>query len=347
MKLIKYNKMTTKEIIDFIKCKDYFYYSNSCYSDRRRDHGIFKYIEITSKNNYYKENIKLIKENGLYKLFDNSIPMIRDYFYIEILKQIDTFKDINNIFEIFPDNYIKGSLLSLINSKIMKILKDIDLKNINISYPIIDKWITFNTKDEKYGKLKEITETLKKFDHLTSNYYIYLLNKPEMKIVVEKIKHYILSFFIEQIDKDSWDEKILISVLKDFRGVFAGSGFIGVLDKKALKEGDFYAKKVTENFEFFKIFFANVNEKIIEKLDNSSYIIHSIQTQTKIIDDLKNQRVEYEKISNLFSEGNNPLDKIKVLTNSEAEKIFYNLKAQFEICDKKLKQLESIKDYYE
>ena len=35
MDLIKYNKMTTKEIIDFIKCKDYFYYSNSCYNDRR------------------------------------------------------------------------------------------------------------------------------------------------------------------------------------------------------------------------------------------------------------------------------------------------------------------------
>ena len=85
-----------------------------------------------------------------------------------------------------------------------------------------------------------------------------------------------------------------------------------------------------------------------EKLKGYSYIEESTITKTKIIDDLKNQNVQYEKINGLISDDDSFLEKIKVLaeSNEEAEKIFNHLKESIEKCKKKFQQLELIMDYY-
>ena len=171
-----------------------------------------------------------------------------------------------------------------------------------------------------------------------------------MKIVINELKNYIISFFIEQNLGGLVDEKILIiycTLLKDSPDDDFCLYFVQNIDTKILKEIDFYTKEVTPNFEFFTLFLQNYNKELEEKLKGCKYIIESTMTQSKIIEDLKNKDVQYEKMNNLILDDNIFLDKIKVLIDKdEAETIFKDLKDGFEKCKQKLQQLELINDYY-
>ena len=346
MDLIQNNKMTTKEIINFIKYQDYFY-SDNCISHPKRDTEIFKYIKITSKFKDYKESIKLIKEKELYKLYDSSPLSKKDLFYSEILKHIDEVNEMERIYEIFPSEKINGRLLQFINEKMKKLLKSVDKNNCNISYSLIDKWIISNYNDRIIGDLGEIAKALNEFNQFTSAYYLYFIKKNDMKIIINELKNYIISFFIEQNLGGLVDEKILITLLKDSPDDDFCLYFVQNIDTKILKEIDFYTKEVTPNFEFFTLFSQNCNKELEEKLKGCKYIIESTMTQSKIIEDLKNKDVQYEKMNNLILDDNIFLDKIKVLIDKdEAETIFKDLKDGFEKCKQKLQQLELINDYY-
>ena len=69
MYLIKNDKMTTKEIINFMLSQDIYYYKKDKKNDNNRDPIIFKFIPITYIDKNYLENVKLIKQNNLWDLF--------------------------------------------------------------------------------------------------------------------------------------------------------------------------------------------------------------------------------------------------------------------------------------
>ena len=346
--LIKNDKMTPKQIANFIKCQDYYYGIKYVFDEKKRDPTILNYIKITSKFKDYKENIKLIKDYELYKLYDNSTIDMKKMFYSEILKQIQSFNDIESIFEIFPSGYITGLLLDYINRHLKELLKSIDKKNCNISYSVIDKWLTFNFYDDIFGDLDGVIKALNEFNNFTTNYYLYLMKKDDMKTIFDKIRYHIISFFIEHNQSGLVNEEVLITLLKEAPNENFTKDFVKNIDTKILKETDFYTKNVTPNFEFFKRFFEIINKDLEEKLKGYSYIEESTITKTKIIDDLKNQNVQYEKINGLISDDDSFLEKIKVLaeSNEEAEKLFNHLKESIEKCKKKFQQLELIMDYY-
>ena len=174
------------------------------------------------------------------------------------------------------------------------------------------------------------------------------MKKDDMKTIFDKIRYHIISFFIEHNQSGLVNEEVLITLLKEAPNENFTKDFVKNIDTKILKETDFYTKNVTPNFEFFKRFFEIINKDLEEKLKGYSYIEESTITKTKIIDDLKNQNVQYEKINGLISDDDSFLEKIKVLaeSNEEAEKIFNHLKESIEKCKKKFQQLELIMDYY-
>ncbi len=352
MHLIKNNLMTTKEIIKFIKEQDYYYsFDKPFIFSEKRDPKIFSYIGITSECPNYKENIKLIKDNELFKLYDGSTSELKDKFYVEILKQIKIVNDMESIFEIFPNLYIKVRLLLYINNKFKELLNLINENNCNISYSVIDQWLTVNYYAGEIltdlGEIVNELNELNKFNQFTFKYYLYLLKKDNMKPIFEKIKNYIISFLIDQNNTGIIDEKSLITLLRESPDDDFRVNFVKKIDQKILKEADFYTKEETPNFEFFRLFLSNVNKNLEEKFRGCAYVEDSTIIQTKIIDDLKNKNVQYEKIKNLISEDNIFLNKIKVLTNEEeAKKIYEELKDSLEKCKKKLQQLELINDYY-
>ena len=161
------------------------------------------------------------------------------------------------IYEIFPSEKINGRLLQFINEKMKKLLKSVDKNNCNISYSLIDKLIISNYNDRIIGDLGEIAKALNEFNQFTSAYYLYFIKKNDMKIVINELKNYIISFFIEQNLGGLVDEKILIiycTLLKDSPDDDFCLYFVQNIDTKILKEIDFYTKEVTPNFEFFTLF---------------------------------------------------------------------------------------------
>ena len=347
MHLIKENKMTIKEIIDFIKNQDYYYGIQNIFHPKREPE-IFGYIKITNKCKNYKENIDLIKKNELYKLYDYSPDSMKDMFYNEFLKQIETINDMENIFAIFPSEYITKRLLKHINNKFKNLFKLADKNIDNFSYSVVDDWINFNYKDPNNGDLDGAIKVLNEFSNFTSKYYLYLLKKDNMKLIVNKIKNHIISFFIEQNNIGIIDERSLITLLKESPDDDFSLYFVKNIDTKILKETDFYTKNETPNFEFFKLFCENISKEFEEKLRGCNYIEETTLVKSKIIEDLKNKNIQFEKINGLISDDNTFFEKIKVLVNNneEAEKVFKDLKESLEKCKQKFQQLELIMDYY-
>jgi hypothetical protein len=267
---------------------------------------------------------------------------MKDRFYNEFLKQIETINDMENIFAIFPSEYITKRLLKHINNKFKNLFKLADKNSDNFSYSIVDDWINFNYKDPNNGDLDGAIKVLNEFSNFTSKYYLYLLKKDNMKLIVNKIKNHIISFFIEQNNIGIIDERSLITLLKESPDDDFSLYFVKNIDTKILKETDFYTKNETPNFEFFKLFCENISKEFEEKLRGCNYIEETTLVKSKIIEDLKNKNIQFEKINGLISDDNTFFEKIKVLVNNneEAEKVFKDLKESLEKCKQKFQQLE-------
>ena len=347
MNLIKNKKMSTKEILLFIKTKDVYYFRDNFSENVNRDPNIFKYIHISSNDKDYKENIKLIKEYNVCNLFDKSNNVAQKKFYLSFLDQIDKFNDLINIFEIFSSEFKNDILLTLLNEKIKNLLpKILEENKFDISYIIINNWLLCNINNENIDGLKAITKLLYQIKKFTSNYYIYLLNSKENQMLYEKIKDDIISFFNEHNKDGQISESDLISTLKKSQKEDFCRDLLKKLERKILSEDDFYTKAENEKFEFFKLFMENYNELMKKNIKDCEYIKQSLNLQNKIISDLKNKTIEYETLKKLISEDNIFRNKIRIIAKTKEDNIYQELNDSLDICDEKLNKLYLIKDYY-
>jgi hypothetical protein len=121
---IKKGELNTEKILYFIQKQDVYYYRDSFKKSQYRDPIIFKYIPITKKENAnddYLKNIQLIKDNKLWNLYDEQGNLQTKFFSI-VLEQIENFKDLKAIFDIFPIKYINQNLAILINKTVKDII---------------------------------------------------------------------------------------------------------------------------------------------------------------------------------------------------------------------------------
>ena len=86
--LIKNGKLEIQAIIFFITCQDIFYFDQRYKNNEKRDPIVFKYIPITNTNKEYLNNIKLIKDCELYRLFIDSSHDLKKKFYNILLDQM-------------------------------------------------------------------------------------------------------------------------------------------------------------------------------------------------------------------------------------------------------------------
>ena len=343
----KEKKMTNKQIIEFIVSKDVFYYKEQYSSNVNRDPDIFKYIHISSDHEDYKENIELIKNFKLYNLYNNSPNPYKIKFYKAFLEQIHKFNDIINIFEIFPLELIKENLKNLIDEKIKELLITAPTEENLNSYNIINFWILSFTGNGENYKLYEIANSLSELNKFAYNYYCFLINKKENELIYVLMKDSIISFMIEFNKNDIINDEILISLLKGTSNEDFVVEFFKKIEKKILTEEDFYSKIETKNFKFYKLFQKNLYNEKKELIGNCDYVNESEETRNKIIGDLKNNNISYEKIINLMSDENSFLNKIRVIIEDEAENILQNLKESLNKCKEKFSQLDLIKTYYD
>jgi len=81
MNYIMNNKFTIPQILNFIHKKDIYYYSDVYKNNILRDPKIFKFIPITDKDKDYLNNIKLLNENRIFRIFEISDKKKKNNFY--------------------------------------------------------------------------------------------------------------------------------------------------------------------------------------------------------------------------------------------------------------------------
>ena len=347
--LIKQQKLKSEEIINFIVAQDIYYKNPNYNSSRYRDPIIFKYIIITDKNEDYKKNIELIKKYKLWEIFSNTKQ--KEKFHKILLEQMIKISDFQSLFDIFNIKYFDREFISLINNKFKDIILtvlDENKKNYEKIYKIFDKWIIINANIG--ADLTNVIQILYLNYDITSKYFFYLLKSKEMRDYTNDLKDYILKFFLFQNRIGSITAESLISLLL----LLANNdlyliSFLNQLDKKILKENEFYQKEESDNFLLFKLFFQKCNDLIKNpKILEGNYLKETIKVKSKIYNDLQNNNVPYNIVYKLMEEEENFYNKILVITQNEneAKKFFQKFKDNIVICTQKLNELSVINDFY-
>lgn len=92
------------------------------------------------------------------------------------------------------------------------------------------------------------------------------------------------------------------------------------MDNMIVKEQDFYQKEETQNFLLFKLFFEKCKGlSSNNEVAQGKYLYQSTLIKSKIEDDLKNCRIEYDVCNNLIDENDSFYKKIIVVLDGKED----------------------------
>ena len=347
MILIENGRFSIEEIINFMIKQDVYYSKPTNKNNDNRDPIIFSFIPITDEDKDYLNNIALIKKNRLWEIYDNSNNDLQEKFYQIILEQMKKIRDFKSIFEIFPMKSIKQNFNLLINGKVKELILTVldEKEDIN---KVLDNILICNYNNDL--DLKFIVELLQINYEFTSKYFFYLLKNKDLEYIVSKIKDLIIEFFIQQTREGKANAESLISLLLLSPNIKFSLYLLNQMDNMIVKENEFYQKEDTPNFLLFKLFFEKCGELIKNKdVSQGKYLNESVLIKSKVLDDLKNNKIIYEVANNLIDENNSFYQKIFVVTDQkevEANKIYDKIKNNVDICKKKFEKFAIIEDFY-
>ena len=342
--LIKHNKMTIEEIIQFLYSQNIYYYDEK-YKDLRNP-DIFEYISITDSNKNNEKNIQELKNKKIWELYKDSKGYLKKDFYNSFLKQIKNIKDLQYIFELFSIENISKDFNQMINEKLGEIkLTDLDKeRNQEIIFEIYSNLLICNDKNKLDLKLY-----LKQDYDFTSKYLFYLLKNNKLKNIIIKLKKKIINYFLEQNKKGNVNEESLISFLLLSPNNDFCLDLLNQMENKILTEEEFYQKKESKNFILFKYFFEKCTDLIKnEEILNGKYCLESVKVKSKIEDDLSKSQVKFETMNNLI-DYDTFYKKILIIYDKDEQKsknIYDKIKNDLQSCNKLFLKFEKIKDFY-
>ena len=358
MNLIKMEEMNdVNEIISFIYDKDEFYKNDFYINNENRDPTIFEYIPIGSTFQDNLNNINILKEKQVWKLFNKSNEYIINAFHKIFLDQILNIKDLNSLFDIFPDKEIKKTFIVDINKK----LNEVIYTCFNVDYGInlrneylfrLFEHILILNYNNGLDVLEQIKLINQNFDEgFISSYFFYLLKSEKVKKIIPKVKDYIINFFIEQHKKGNTSVDSLILLLKTSPDEAFRIELLNQMDNFILDERDFYQREETKKFKLFKFFNKNFQDLIKKGGKNlkGNYLIKIVQLKAKIKKDLNEGNVPYTVIETLLQYENQFLEKIEVIVDfdiKEANKIMNKIKSMVDKCLTKFNIFDKFIEYY-
>ena len=349
---IKKGELNTEKILYFIQKQDVYYYRDSFKKSQYRDPIIFKYIPITKKENAnddYLKNIQLIKDNKLWNLYDEQGNLQTKFFSI-VLEQIENFKDLKAIFDIFPIKYINQNLAFLINKTVKDIMytlldeKEEDYELIFDVFNNIIKVNEYNNLDLGY-----ILSLIQINYKLMAKYYFHILKDKNMSQTTNNIKNNIYNFFIDRNREGKIIAESFVTLLLLADKQF-GQYLLNQMNNMIVNENDFYQKEETPKFLLFKLFFEKCGDLMKNgKLTDQTYLLESLDIKEKMKYNYKNLTIKYEILSNLITDEDSFYKKLFVIFDEEeekAKKIFADIKEAIQKCVKKFEVFEIMLDYY-
>ena len=355
--LIKNKKLTTDEIFSFIMVQDVFYFKPIFNKNELRDPEIFKYIPIVKNkkkkiDREYINNIKKIKDNSLFLIFNECSYDTKKRFYQILLGQMEIMSDIKAIFDIFPIKFIDRDFTFEINGTIDKLkytILDEEKENENMLFDIMDNWLTINYSNRL--DLNYNTQILEMNYDFTSRYYFHIFKSQKMQLIVKEIRNNIINFYLGQNYQQKNNAESLIFLLLNSLNDQSTLYVLDQMNKLIMTLEDFYTKEENQNYQLFKLFsekcggfFSNPRIKA-----GNNYLSQTIEIKFKIVNELNKQDVKYDLIINLIDE-EVFYNKIKTvfidIGYPKFETLYYDLKKNVEICRKKFEELEKINDYF-
>ena len=347
IQLIINNNMNIDEIMDFINKKDIYYYDKKYIKDELREPKIFEYIPITEVDNDYEKNIEILKNNEIWKIYEDSSYKLKEKFYNSFLRQIKKVKQFKYIFDLFSLDHINKDFNKLINKKLDDIFYQVLDENEEEYIYIFKVFKNVLICNEKNGL--ELKVYILEYN-FTSKYFFFLLKNEKNQIIINKIKHIIINFFIDQNKKGKATEESIISLLLLSPNNDFSLKLLNQMDNMILTENDFYQIEENKNFLLFKIFFEKCSDLIKnDEILEGKYLIESLKIKSKISDDLEKSQLKFELIDNLIDENNLFYNKILVIYDNDKQKaqnIYNKIKENLEICKNKLLKFEIIEEYY-
>ena len=350
MDLIQNDKLNIIEIINFIKKQDVYYIYDEYKNSEQRDPSILKCINIKNIN---EKNIELIKENKILEIFENSNNSKLIKFYDIFLVQIKIIKDFEYLFKLFPDYSINRAFINLINKKLNNIINQhFNEENINQNnteiFEIFQKILIINSRNgiDILPLIKSMESNLP-YDFIY-NFYIFLIKNKNL--IIQKIKNHILNFFIEH-QKNRFNPETLVYLSLISPDEYFFKGLLNVMDNYILNEKDFYQKEENTKFLLFKLFYEkcsnliNNNKALLE----GKYIYNTMTLKSKILNDLKSSKINYEIIDSLLDEDNTFYSRVLIITDfneKEAKELYNIIKNALNLCKEKFNIFEKIIDFY-
>ena len=348
IQLIKEKKMNINEIINFIYNQDIYYYDSNYKNDTLRDPKIFSYISITDSYKNNRINIEILKKYKIWDLFSESKYNIKKQFYESFLCQIEKFKDLKYIFELFSFENISKDFIDLIKEKANKIIYTIlDEKEdqYEILFEILKNLVICNYKNNNLDFYFPILNY-----NFTSKYIFYLLKDKKIEYIINNNQHIIIDFFLNQIIEGNTNEESLISLLLLSPNNDFCLDLLNKMGNMIMKENDFYQKEENKKYILFKIFFEKCKNLFQnEKINNGKFLYESLLIKNKILNDLSQLNIKFEVIDNLIDESNIFYNKILTVYDGNKEKsimIYNKIKNELQNCTNKLSKFEKIEDYY-
>jgi len=267
------------------------------------------------------------------------------------VRNIQSFKELYIIFDNFNTKEIDREFTLLINTLFSKFVSnsldysDNEYKNVFI---LFDNILIINNNNKL--DLDNICSIFEVNYNLACKYYLYLVKNKNMKYIFDKLIKHIISFYMNILPKHIYSHYFLEFILIQHGNEIIFNNIINIFNQMIFQENDFFQKGKNYKILCFQTlinFIKNSDKSLSSHLFESNFVIDEIMMMNKILNNLKNNNIKFNKICDLIDEDETLYEKILlVMDENEAKTIYSKLKDDIKICKEKIVNIENILDYY-
>ena len=332
---INHKFKNNKELLEFIKEKDRFYYSDKY---KEKDLRIFTGMNLSEL--LQDNSIKFWKEIDFYQIFDENQYKEFQEIIISLVRNIEQFNLLFQLFDYSNNKIFNGDTIFLFKNKYLSLIKNYnqaEFKEFNDKF-INDSALLIYLLDKKLNLAKDfIRDDLSKKLPISLTNEIFLTVLSRYDDLSDDIIQEIIDIFTK--NRENLKSENLIYIVKELKNIKYIKLILSkisnmVIDKNMiLAKNDSNEVKLSIEFQEMKIF-KN------EEYEYCSYVQGMFSSCDNILNYIKNLNVTYNEIQKILENYKDIKHKLKILNIKEILK-----KEEInEISDKIMEYVDKIKN---
>ena len=335
LEMIEKGQLKNEELLDFIEKEDIYFMEN------KKEYENYHYRPLSVLNGFDLDNLN----DKFYEKW-NKVNILKKYifngerkYYAEkaLIDKINHMKDFGKLIQLFDnEKFCNPYIVSLLSIKYKTLISTYTsetcpnfLKESSLLIYMIDK-----TSNAKHFMEKIIEKDITSPEIINN---IYLNLSSNYKDISRDIVDHITNFFIKNLtNKNVLKGENLLFLLKKLNSVSILKAILNKIKNYIIKEEELFNEE--EEVDSFKLLEGIQTEKMIEKypiLNNTTYILSTINLEDKISNTFKNGEIKYNLISSWYK---NP-EKRKLLTK-RLNILFFQNENDVKTC------MDAVKKYF-